>query len=71
MLAPTPPTARLLRLAGRLHSLGPRPLAEYLAEIIAGADPVLRLEAGGAPAKRGDKRRAATRRPDPVCPPKQ
>jgi hypothetical protein len=30
--------ARLRLLAGRLHALGPRPLFEYLAEVIAGAD---------------------------------
>jgi hypothetical protein len=36
--------ARLRRLADQLHALGPRPLFEYLREIIAGADPVDRLE---------------------------
>jgi hypothetical protein len=40
----TPDTARIRYLARHLHSLGPRPLAEYLAEIIAGADPLARLE---------------------------
>jgi hypothetical protein len=42
MLAPD--TARLRRLAGHLHALGPRPLYEYLREIIGGADPQKRLE---------------------------
>jgi hypothetical protein len=44
----TPPQiqpARLRLLAARLHSLGERPLFEFLAEIIAAADPVARLEA--------------------------
>jgi hypothetical protein len=36
--------ARLRRLADHLHTLGPRPIFEYLREIIAGADPVDRLE---------------------------
>jgi hypothetical protein len=40
-----PSLPRLRLLAARLHSLGERPLFEYLAEIIAGADPVMRLEA--------------------------
>jgi hypothetical protein len=44
MLTPALSTARLHRLAAHLHALGPRPLAEYLAEIIGGADPLLRLE---------------------------
>jgi hypothetical protein len=43
MLA-TVPTARIRYLAAHMHSLGPRPLAEYLTEIIAGADPMARLE---------------------------
>jgi hypothetical protein len=30
-------------LAARLHRLGPRPLCEYLTEVIAGADPLVRL----------------------------
>lgn len=34
---------RLRLLAARLHNLGPRPLAEFLREIVAGADPVGRL----------------------------
>jgi hypothetical protein len=38
-------SARLRLLAGRLHVLGPRPLFEYLNEVIAGADPIMRLEA--------------------------
>jgi hypothetical protein len=40
MLAPE----RLRRLAERMHALGPRPLLEFLREIIAGADAVERLE---------------------------
>jgi hypothetical protein len=36
--------ARLRRLAERLHALGPRPLFEFLREIVAGADPMARLE---------------------------
>jgi hypothetical protein len=36
--------ARLRRLADQLHALGPRPIFEYLREIIAGADPAARLE---------------------------
>jgi hypothetical protein len=39
-----PPPARLRRLAAALHSLGPRPLYEYLAEVADGADPWERLE---------------------------
>ena len=38
------PRARLARLAGRLHSLGPRPLLEFLVEIEAGAPLIPRLE---------------------------
>ena len=38
------PEARLRRLAGRLHAAGPRPVLEYLREILAGADPIERLE---------------------------
>ena len=40
-----PSLSRLRLLAKQMHSLGERPLFEYLAEIIAGADPVARLEA--------------------------
>jgi hypothetical protein len=35
---------RLRRLAAHLHSLGPRPLHEFLREIAAGADLFERLE---------------------------
>jgi hypothetical protein len=38
------PIARLRYLAEHLHALGPRPLYEYLREIVAGADPMARLE---------------------------
>ncbi len=41
---PPPPTARLRRLARQLHSLGERPLYEYLLELAQGADPWERLE---------------------------
>jgi hypothetical protein len=41
---PSIPDARLRYLAQRLHALGERPLYEFLREIIAGADPVARLE---------------------------
>jgi hypothetical protein len=36
---------RLAYLARRLHRLGERPLYEFIREIIAGADPIERLEA--------------------------
>jgi hypothetical protein len=36
--------ARIRLLAARLHALGPRPLAEYLTEILRGADARARLE---------------------------
>jgi hypothetical protein len=39
------PDARLRRLARHLHQLGERSVYEILREIIAGRDPVLRLEA--------------------------
>jgi hypothetical protein len=39
-----PPPPRLRRLAAALHSLGPRPLYEYLLELADGADPWIRLE---------------------------
>ncbi len=42
--APRIPRERLLYLAGRLHSLGPRPLFEFLREIEAGAPLHERLE---------------------------
>ena len=38
------PEVRLRRLAGQLHSLGPRPTFEFLREIFKGADPLERLE---------------------------
>jgi hypothetical protein len=37
--------ARLRLLARRLHRLGERPVYEFIREILAGADPVERLEA--------------------------
>jgi hypothetical protein len=40
-----PSPSRLRLLARQMYSLGERPLFEYLAEIIAGSDPVARLEA--------------------------
>jgi hypothetical protein len=36
---------RLRHLARRLHALGERPLYELMRELVAGADPVARLEA--------------------------
>jgi hypothetical protein len=36
--------ARLRHLARRLHALGERPLYELMRELVAGADPVARLE---------------------------
>jgi hypothetical protein len=39
-----PNIPRLRHLAEQLHALGPRPLFEFLLEIIAGADPMTRLE---------------------------
>jgi hypothetical protein len=36
--------AQLLFLARRVHALGDRPLFELLKEIVAGADPIARLE---------------------------
>jgi hypothetical protein len=41
---PRIPRERLNNLAGRLHDLGPRPLAEFLAEIEAGANLHERLQ---------------------------
>ena len=38
------PEARLRHLAKRLHDLGARPVFEYLREILAGRDPIARLE---------------------------
>ena len=38
------PAQRIRLLAQRLHDLGPRPLAEYLMEIVNGCDAVERLE---------------------------
>jgi hypothetical protein len=38
------PDARLRFLAVQLHGLGPRPLYEYLREVLDGADPAVRLE---------------------------
>ena len=40
----TVPDVRLRRLARHLHLLGERPLYEWLREVIAGRDPVIRLE---------------------------
>jgi len=40
----TVPNARLRRLARHLHQLGERSVYELIREIIAGRDPVLRLE---------------------------
>jgi hypothetical protein len=37
--------ARLRQLAKRLHALGERPVYEFLREVLAGRDPVERLEA--------------------------
>ncbi len=42
-----PCDARLRRLAGRLHSLGERPLYEFLRELARGAEPWAALEAYG------------------------
>jgi len=39
------PDARLRLLADRLHCLGPRPLFEFIRELLAGADITTRLEA--------------------------
>jgi hypothetical protein len=50
-LKPSPgaiPDARLRRLAGQIHSLGPYPLAHLLAELAAGAPLGSRLEAYAA-----------------------
>jgi hypothetical protein len=41
------PRERLDRLAQQLHDLGPRPLAEFLAEVAAGAPLIERLERYG------------------------
>jgi hypothetical protein len=41
---PPPPLPRLRRLAAELHSLGERPLFEFLLEVSQGADPWERLE---------------------------
>jgi hypothetical protein len=42
---PSPiPRSRLHLLAARVHDLGPRPLAELFLELLAGADPVVRIE---------------------------
>jgi hypothetical protein len=38
------PESRLRLLAGHLQALGPRSVLEYLREILAGADPIERLE---------------------------
>ena len=38
------PTARLRRLAAQVHALGERPLYELLRELVAGRDPVERIE---------------------------
>jgi hypothetical protein len=38
------PESRLRFLAGHLQALGPRSVLEYLREILAGADPIERLE---------------------------
>jgi hypothetical protein len=42
--ASTVPDARLRRLAALVHQLGPRPLFELLRELVAGADPLARVE---------------------------
>ncbi len=42
--APVPP-ARLQRLASLIHELGPRPLYELFCELVAGRDPLPRIEA--------------------------
>lgn len=39
--------ARLRHLARRLHELGERPLYEFIREVIAGRDPLERLEVYG------------------------
>jgi hypothetical protein len=42
---PSPiPRSRVHLLAARVHDLGPRPLAELFLELLAGADPVERIE---------------------------
>ena len=38
------PDVRLRHLVGRVHDLGPRPLYELFRELIAGADPLPRIE---------------------------
>jgi hypothetical protein len=38
------PRSRVHLLAARVHDLGPRPLAELFLELLAGADPVERIE---------------------------
>jgi hypothetical protein len=38
------PESRLRLLAGHLQALGPRSVLEYVREILAGADPIERLE---------------------------
>jgi hypothetical protein len=43
MLSPIP-RSRAHLLAARIHALGPRPLAELLVELMAGADPLSRIE---------------------------
>jgi hypothetical protein len=42
------PDGRLRRLASLVHQLGPRPLFELFRELVAGADPLARIEAYGA-----------------------
>jgi hypothetical protein len=41
---PSSTALRLRRLAEHLHRLGPRPVFEFLAEVVQGAPPIERLE---------------------------
>ena len=41
------PNERMRRLAQHLYDLGPRPVLEFIKEIVAGSDPVQALEAYG------------------------
>jgi hypothetical protein len=43
MLSPIP-RSRVHLLAARIHKLRPRPLAELFIELLAGADPIARIE---------------------------